>query len=137
MAKMIWPFSLMSTELNLHSVLHYRVIENLRTNQPPRFVSYSVLMGLLSLLALSVYFQSIDEPVTAVVLAISFAAVIGALLLLDRLLTRCAQCASKLTWLSTVVAHQNKTYRVSGHVCRSCTLIEISMCINTKLESDS
>jgi hypothetical protein len=96
MAKSIWPFSRLNTDLGLPSVDGYCVIENLRTNQPPRFVSYLVLVGLLGLLALAVYFKSIDQTATALAMAGTFVGVILLLLVLDRLLTRCTQCAGRL-----------------------------------------
>jgi hypothetical protein len=136
MAKPIWPFSRFNTDLGLPSVDGYRVIENLRTNQPPRFVSYLVLVGLLGLLVLAVYFKLIDQTATALAMAGIFVGVILLLLVLDRLLTHCTQCAGKLVQHSAVVPSQRESYRVSGHVCRSCRVMEIYFCINTKLESD-
>lgn len=137
MSPPIWPLSRFNTDLDLQVVDDFRVVKALRTNQPPRFVSYLVAICLLGLLAAAVYFKSIDDPSLSLALAGAFVGIIILLLLVDRLLTRCTQCGGRLANHSTLVPLGEESYRVWGHVCRSCKLLEIHQCINTKLESDA
>lgn len=138
MDKVIWPFSHFCIRLPITKIDEYTIVDGLARNQPPRFVSYVVVLCLLALLPLAVYFKHTGHDGTALWCVFSFVAGILALLGIDKLLATCKACGERTRRYERAgFAFEKNLYRLTGRKCERCKTVEVLMCINMKLEGSS
>lgn len=138
MDKVIWPFSRFCTKLPIEKIDEYTIVDGLAKNQPPKIVSYIVVLCLLALLALAVYFNQAGHDGAALWCAFGFVASILVLLGLEKILSTCKACGTRTQrYERAEYAFDKNLYRLTGRKCERCKTVEVLMCVDMKLESDS